>query len=565
MNARTASVAVWTFLLLSLDSFDALADRTVVIAEPIRVIATEHVARGWVSFDDLSSFEEPSTELIFESEPPISRTRVDVLVRRSAEWRVISSGTLASDRRIALPRNERVAVFVRFERTPSIYAWADVDRVGDRVALRLVRNVRVEPFPDATTDAVLFAGEAVPLTHEGGILRAVPLSAGLFCVGHACAQGASAAEVITLDSKNHTRVLRTDGGGKYELNVFAPGTSTMRAITVAANVVRSGVWSAVTLPDGVVWSDVVIDIVSDGAIQRVTGASLLPLPSSTDVRVSMEKGVVVRPLIGPEKTPHGDAEAVLDVFPTDTSEESSKIAIASARLENEVFTLPELGFGRYLLKIFSPEATGEPVTANLTPGVPAEVSFARGPVIRGRVVRRGGGSPGDPIVVEIIRQTPVTGQSSAIADWIRNANADMNGKFRLTLTVPGPYRLRARWGTAQGEMAFVVKDMMKDVELGEITLDAGALLRGTLTGCIDGELRLVPLPDLTKPMMVPFFDLRRIPVATDGTFVAEGLTRGEWIISALCGGVATEAVPTMVVMPESGVVFLDVRATPATH
>lgn len=557
MNAKTASAAAWTFLFLFI-SFNALAENTVEIGEPVRVIATEVVARGWMSFDVLSSIDGPLTKLAFDRDPPTGRARADVLVRRSGRWNVISSASLVSDLAVAVPRDERAAVLVRFEQTPGIYAWVDAERIGDRVVLHLMRNVRIEPLPDGEADAELFASEAIPLTREGAVLRGVPMSNGLLCVGDACATISSSADVIMLRPNDHTRVVRAEGGA-YELRVFAPGTSPLRAVTVAATVVRSGAWSAVTLPEGVAWSGVVLDIASDGAIQRVTGPSLLPLPSSTDVRVTAEKGVVVRPLIGPEKTRHGDAEASLYVFPADTSEESSKITIAAAKLENGVFSLPEIGFGRYVLKLFSPEATGEPVTVSLTPGVPADVLFARGPVIRGRVVRRAGGSPDDPIVVEIVRQTPVADQLSAVADWMRNANADVDGSFRIMLTVPGPYRLRARWGTAQGEIDFDVKDLKKDVNLGEISLDAGAVLRGTLPGCIDGELTMVPLPDLTKPMTVPFFDFRRIPVAADGKFVAEGLGRGEWIIGARCGGVATVVAPSTVLVPESGIVFLDLR------
>ncbi|MDP9192357.1 MAG: hypothetical protein M3P06_11720 [Acidobacteriota bacterium] len=545
-------------ILLLFTSFTILAGTTVEIHEPVSLIASDVIARGWLSFAGLPpTVDGPLTTLAFESEPPAERARADVLVRRSGRWHVISSAMLTSDRRVAVPRDERAALLVRFERTPAIYAWADAERMDDRVVLKLARNVRVEPIPEGAVEAILFASEAIPLTRDDEVLRAVPLVGGLFCVGEACALGSSSADAITLRAKDNTRVLRTAGDAN-EVQVLVPGRLELLPIAVATSIVRSGAWSAVALPAGVAWDDVVVDIFSDGAKQRLNGAGLLPLPLWTDVHVVAEKGVVVRPLIGPEKLAHGDAAAMLYVFPAEAGD-GLKIPLATAKLEDGAFKLPEIGLGRYRLKLFSPEATGEPVTASLTPGVPADVVFARGPVIRGRVVRRGGGSPDDSISIEIIRQT-VVADASAIADWMRNADAELDGSFRIMLTASGPYRLRARWGTAQGEVDFEVKDLKKDVDLGEISLAAGASLRGTLPGCTDGELRMTPLPDLTKPMTVPFFDYRRIPVAANGTFMAEGLSRGEWVISARCGGAAIEVSPSLVAIPDSGIVFLDLRS-----
>jgi hypothetical protein len=542
-------------VLLIEASIGGLADTSVEIRQPMPLMASDVIARGWLTFDGLPPATGP-TKLTFESEPPTGPARVDVLVRRSGRWRVISSAHLTANRTAAVPDNERVAVLVRFERAPNIYAWRDTERVGGEISLTLMRYLRIDPAPDHSADAVLFADEIVPLSRDAELLYDVPLTGGLFCVGDACVVASSSTTAITLPPSDSARVLRA-GSDAYDIQVLAPGRLPLRPTTVQATIVRAGSWSSVTIPAEVRWDDVVIDVVLDGSKQRLHGSSLLRLPSWTNVPLITEKGVVVRPLIGPEKTPHGDGDAKLYVFPAETGADLM-IPLVTAKLEDGVFKLPQIGVGRYLLKLFSPEAAGEPVTANLTPSVPTDVVFGRGPIIRGRVVRRTAGSPDDPVVIEVIRQTPVA-DTSAVSDWMRTATADANGSFRIVLTAPGPYRLRARWGAAQGEVDFEVKDMKKDVDLGEIDLDAGAVLHGTLPGCAGGELTMTPLPDLTSALTVPFFDHRRAPVGKDHTFVVEGLSKGEWLIGARCGGAAIDVAPSMVVISDSGVVFLDLQ------
>ena len=536
----------------------------VAISEPVPLEAPADVAKKWLSFDELTpAFTSPSSMIAFDVAPPSNaRARVDVLVRRSGRWEVMSSSSFppSGSGQVGVPRNERVAILLRFERRPNVYAWAEMERAGDRIVLTLFRTLRLEPPLGRVADAMLFAKDPIPLRYAEGSLRAVPFVSGVLCVAAeraSCTLISASTEVAMLDVGGDSRVFRLEDSSP-QFQILTTGRFQLRPRTITATAIAYQNWTALSLPAGVSWETVVVDVSTTGAKQRIRGSELLPLPSWHDVRVTQERGVVVRALVGPEKLPHGPGDAKLYLFLADAAEPLS-IPFATAKLDEQgMFRVPEIGAGTYALKLFSPEATSEPVVANLSVGVPTDVVFALGPVVRGRVVRQVGGSPDDPVVIELVRQTPVT-DTSAVGDWLRTANADADGSFRVTLTATGPYRLRARWGAARGETDFEVNDARKDVDLGDINLEPGVVLRGTLPACANGEITMAPLPDLSQPMTVPFFDYRRVPVAGDGAFVAEGLTPGRWALGATCSGGAVNIAPSEITVPKSGIIFIDLR------
>ena len=149
-------------------------------------------------------------------------------------------------------------------------------------------------------------------------------------------------------------------------------------------------------------------------------------------------------------------------------------------------------------------------------------------------------------------------------DKIRVTSADETGNFSSTLSIPGKYRLRARWGTATGERDFEIDELMSDVQLGDIVLSRGSTLRGFLSNCSGGETIFIPRPDdLAKRLTSGIGEVRRATIASDGRFTVEGLPAGRRSVLAKCNGTWVSVSPDSVSIPEAGEIVVQfVPTTP---
>jgi hypothetical protein len=145
-----------------------------------------------------------------------------------------------------------------------------------------------------------------------------------------------------------------------------------------------------------------------------------------------------------------------------------------------------------------------------------------------------------------------------VIDSVREVMPHEDGTFSFAVPRSGIYELWAFWGRARGRATFKVQDAGTTLDLGDIPLKAGGILRGKVIGCAPpGEIHVVPLPDLSKlPGSAPI-EFLRLPIAPDGEFVADGLSSGTLLISASCGGAFREVAPGSVLMPDEGDVVVD--------
>ncbi len=145
-------------------------------------------------------------------------------------------------------------------------------------------------------------------------------------------------------------------------------------------------------------------------------------------------------------------------------------------------------------------------------------------------------------------------------DAVRFTTARENGDFKMTLSAPGRYRLLARWGSASKEREFEIARDSKIIDLGDIVLESGSTLRGSMPPCANGEVMVASLPDTSKPMMMRLDEPRRAPADANGRFIIEGLHPGTWAIRATCRGALVSLVPEVIVIPEQGDAIVDLSA-----
>ena len=545
----------------------------VPIDEPIALVAPPAVAKEWDSFDRLPVSEIGVRTVTIDGVVPPGPGRIDVLRRESQRWVWESRLTYERDVRLAAADYDR-GVLLRFPGMSS-YFWAEARaRSSAPVALRSFKNVA---FTGAAEDASLLlylSSEDMPRTAAGSTTRFVPLEPALACASSAsgsdCAVVSVGASSVAFEdvTGKATRVLRVEPQHDDRYEVLTEGRVRVVARIVPARVAQAGPWVAITLSDARFgWERAVVQRTgAQFATERLAPGTLPPVPAFTAIASRLDRGVVVRAFAGREKRPVADPASRLAVFPhADGVASSIPMAFIAPDVDGH-FHLAALGAGDYSLKLVSSDVTGELVRVSAMPGVTLDVVFPTGPAVTGRLIRTAGGNATDAATVEVAAAITFMEalQAGDITDQIRATVADDQGQFRVVMPVPGKYRVSARWGVASAEREFEITTKMSDVDLGEIVLRTGSTLRGTLQGCVDGAISLIPAPDLKMSRLSSGTgEVRHAMLDAHGQFVIEGLPPGSFGVVAECARAVTPVTPDVVAIPEIGDTVLEFKLSPA--
>lgn len=549
----------------------AVLSDLVSIEQPITLAAPPAVAKEWDSFDRLPPSGVGALAVTIDGTVPPSPGRIDVLRRENQRWVWESRLTYEGDVRLAAADYDR-GILLRFPGLSS-YFWAEARaRSSTPIALRAFRNVA---FTGAAADSLLLylPSEETARTSAEPLLRFVPLEPALACASSAsgsdCAVVAAEATSVAFEdvAGKATRVLRAEPQDDDRWEVLTEGRVRVIAKTVPARVAQAGPWVAVTLPEARFgWDRSVVQRTGvEFATERFASGTLPPIPAFTVAASRPERGVLVRAFAGKEKRPVADPSSRLAVFPNaDGAASAIPMAFIGPGADGH-FGLPSLGAGDYWLKLVSSEATGELVRVSAIPGVTLDVVFPTGPAVTGRLIRTAGGNATDAATVEVAAAMTFMEALRAgdITDQIRATVADEQGKFRVVLAAPGKYRVSARWGVASAEREFEITKKMSDVDLGDIVLRTGSTLRGTLQGCVDGRVSLIPTPDLkTSRLSSGTGEIRHATLDAQGRFLIEGLQPGSFGVVAECAKAITPVTPDVVVIPEIGDSVLEFKLAP---
>lgn len=88
-------------------------------------------------------------------------------------------------------------------------------------------------------------------------------------------------------------------------------------------------------------------------------------------------------------------------------------------------------------------------------------------------------------------------------------------------------------------------------------------MTGTVSGCAEGGVvSLIPLPSPVRSTTVPFFDVRKATLTATMEYAFEAVWPGQWLVSVVCGGTRTDAVPaTITVNDADPLVLVDIVVT----
>ena len=431
-------------------------------------------------------------------------------------------------------------------------------------------------FTGATADSSLLlylSSENTARTTTDPVMRFVPREPALACASTAsdshCAVVPAESTSVAFDDVigKATRVLRVEPQHDDQYDVLTEGRVRVVAKVVPSRVAQAGPWVAITLPDQRFgWDRVVVQRTGARfATERFAPGTLPPIPAFTVIASRPDRGVLVRAFAGKDKRPIADPSSRLAVFPhADGGASTIPMAFIGPDADGH-FPLPALGAGDYSLKLVSSDVTGELVRVSAMPGVTLDVVFPTGPTVTGRLIRTGGGNATDAAMVEVAAAITFMEALRAgdITDQIRATVADEQGQFRVVMAAPGKYRVSARWGVATAEREFEITRKMSDVDLGDIALRTGSTLRGTLQGCVDGKMSLIPTPDLkTSRLSSGTGEIRHATLDAQGHFLIEGLSAGSFGVVAECARTVTPVTPDVVVIPEIGDTVLEFKLTP---
>ncbi len=550
-------------LLLFVGAQTLLAD-DVHLHDPIDARVPQAVFDTWQSIDwrALKESEGGGPNLSFAA-PPSVRTRVDLFVKKDGEWNWLLSRMYSPLRALpVVPKGQRVGVLVRSSDHPG-YAWGetwiDDHAASQRVAMEWLRSLDVH-LPAAGSVTLFLEGSPQPRSaanrEQTAHFQFVPFSRAFTCFSNgltsSCVdvpQNATEVRIALPLSQRFVSIFQTD----RSLNATAKTSSlsALRAKSLVVTTIAVNGWLAATIDDPPPLNDFVVDLEGDQcAITRFVGGTLPPPPDYRIVAACEHAGVVVRTLLrGLNMTPEEQAE--IGVFQEGSPIEARVPLAVARRGPDGDFHLPAIGSGRYRLKLFSAMSTGQVITATLDTSQATLVTFDVGPVVSGHVTLQAGGTTDKRAVIEVVRSANVPSADQIakmgedVADWMRLANAEEDGHFSVVITVPGPYHLRARWGSGIGTRDFTMPKPARDIDLGDIALSRAATLRGMVPDCENGVVRMTSLPDLSKPlqMTAALVDTRTATSDTTGRFFFEGLIAGDWFLSATCGGQPVQLQP----------------------
>jgi hypothetical protein len=525
--------------------------------DPFAVSAPRAVVQGWASFTGLPPSAFGSIPISCP-DAAVSPGRVDILRRDGKRWTWITTFQYGPSAAIQPAGFDR-GVLVRFEGS-STYLWSEVQaHASTPIVIRRFKNVSIDSAPGATL-SLYVASERTPRTVVDDRFHFVPLEAALACATTGsesrCSElgPQSTHTALSFASGDDARVLRVEPQEDDAFRVIAKGNVAIRPKVAGRSIAQVSPWVAIGLQQkGLSWSDALIDRTGrEFALERLRGSALLPPPGFAEVPSRHDRGLLLRPYVGPQRAPLSDPFALLLVSLTADATLASEIPLLTSPPQPDGnFHLPALASGTYVLKLLSSSASPETLTVSAMAGVPLDVVFRGGPTVRGRIVRASGGSPSDPVTIEISGDGPVQEalKSGDLMDRMRLVTPDDTGNFRSVIALAGRYRLRARWGAATAERLFEVGSSTTDLDLGDITLKSGSSLLGEIPGCHVGKATAIMVPDLSKP---PTFDTLTTPIDIDGRFRIQGLLPGRWSILIQCEGKPVKTEPQVVTMPESG-------------
>lgn len=537
----------------------AYGKEPVTINIPVVVSMSATAAAGWNSCS--GTLAEPvGRGAIFTTTVKLpAPLRLDVLERTHGAWQLLASWRI-NEVLPALPAAGHFALLLRPCTSDIRFGWADLDAANlpGVIQFDVLKTVRVAASGDARLYVAGEEDSRVPDTRQRHLER-VPLRDALLCehvhTDIRCGVVAATSDTAqTWTSGSQIRLLRVPENA--ELTFLETGVSILRPHALDISIQRAGNWVAAALPAGHPPNQVVMDLhAPDSGLVRIGGNDLVPPPNVNLLQGAGDPGVMLKAVIGKDDEPLQDDESIM-VFLSATGPE---IPVAIARNDHGLFRALQLAAGTYRLKLLSSIALSTPVAVDLGSSAKS-VRFPAAPQIRGRV-RAASGFPFHDLRVEIIPgRVPIeaNGPKRDLADVVRESPVEEDGTFRIGVPGPGQYRVGIIANSGRTERTVTVRDGDTVVDLGDISLDTGATLRGVVAGCSGGELRLTPMPDLSASQNgSAFFDFRRVQISSDGSYATDGMVPGMWLASAKCGTAVVELTPMQFAVDHSGVVIID--------
>ncbi|HEX7153597.1 MAG TPA: hypothetical protein VF618_19065 [Thermoanaerobaculia bacterium] len=498
--------------------------------------------------------------------------RVDVFRRADAQWHWVEAYLLPPSARLRRMPDVRSAVLVRRKGDREGYWWAEAGNTLEHVVLQRQRSI-VVTGPDVPFVASVFSdGRIAPQVRHarGASLRIahLPVQSLVVCATAAdrshCSVVPAAIDAVSLLPRavDVDRLIATGDAVEVTASVKAEGMSVLRPKQIESSSQHAAGLLLVTLPS--TEKTAVVDVQRKGcATERIALSALPPPPSLTALVPCRAPGVAIRPLLHGTEVPVEPGALVAA-----TTAEAPAIALELAEVDAEgVSRFTSLGSGNYLFKLFSALSSGKVVASSIIGAGPASVSFGAGTLVTGKLRLAAGGAAAVSADVRAVRaaDVPSGGTGAAdLADWMRRGVVTPDGDFAIGINVPGPYTLQARWGRGLATRSFEMKAPPESIELGEIVLGQSPTVRGSVTGCGGGELRLIPLPDLAKPARLSLAELQRIPLDTDGRFYTDAVTPGQWMVSVQCAGTRMRIQPDRLVLHEAQEAIVDFVASGTT-
>jgi hypothetical protein len=514
---------------------------TVTVTDPVQMAVPESALATFRDCRELAPALPGDRPLLLPAALPLP-ARIDLLVARGGHWLLLSSFAAASAAGLQTTIPEgRVAVLARpCQSRQRLYAWGEGDTGSTAITLSMEKTI---PLPTERSQriegAYLFLdGAALPraLDRRAGLqFEHLPLRRAILCLAQS-ADGDTCSlvpETSTIPEPPALSAPRLFLGGRAALPmVRTAGTSILRPKERAAVVIRAGEWAAVGSPAGAIWSSAVLLWQERGhLLDLFRGDDLQPVPRFEVLAGQLPEPMRLRPAIaGADRVEPGALVAL--VTPGDPAIPVSVTPVGVDGVAE--LSVPE---GRYAVRLLSSLARATPVVAELRGHGVIELEFPPSLLLHGRILSGSGATLPRPTFVRTLpRKRSRDGSAPAgdVAEGARETTVGEDGRFRIGVSQPGLYSLMVVSGTEHFVKEIEVAGS-EDLDVGTITLSRGVTLRGSVEGgCAGGMVTLTPLPSPSAATAGGLSDPRRIALAADATFQAEGLAAGSWLASATC-------------------------------